>query len=99
MSEHEMAVAEGGSQTIPPLEDVASPEANLLDKLTISGGSKKDKVRPFRKRSVEWLKREAKLRGIPGYSKKKKDELVAMLKGSKPASKINREAEENSTLG
>ena len=54
------------------------------------GGNSKVKIRPFRKRSVEWLKREAKTRGMSGYSKKKKDELVAMLKGSKPANSRQR---------
>lgn len=53
----------------------------------LAGGGKKDKIRPFRKRSVEWLKKEAKIRGMSGYSKKKKDELVEMLKGSKPPPK------------
>lgn len=51
---------------------------------TITGGGKAGKIRPFRKRSVEWLKKEAKNRGFSGYSKMKKDELVEMLKGSKP---------------
>ncbi len=49
-----------------------------------TGGGRAGKIRPFRKRSVEWLKKEAKNRGFSGYSKMKKDELVDMLKGSKP---------------
>ena len=74
-------------------EDTGSAEALMNETqrlggvLNISGGSSKTKIRPFRKRSVEWLKKEAKLRGISGYSKKKKGELVEMLKGSKPVAK------------
>jgi len=49
-----------------------------------SKGGRAEKIRPFRKRSVKWLKEEARKRGFNGYSKKKKDELVSMLKGSKP---------------
>ena len=95
MSEPDATVAEGSPpQTIEPLE----AETALMENMQISGGAKKDKIRPFRKRSVEWLKKEAKNRGISGYSKKKKNELVEMLKGSKPASRTS-QASERATLG
>jgi hypothetical protein len=60
--------------------DMGPPEGQAAQ----TGGGKAGKIRPFRKRSVEWLKKEAKNRGFTGYSKMKKDELVGMLKGSKP---------------
>jgi hypothetical protein len=94
MSESDATVAEGSpTQTIEPLD----AETARMENMVISGGSKKDKIRPFRKRSVEWLKKEAKNRGISGYSKKKKNELVEMLKGSKPASRSSI-ASERATL-
>ena len=87
MSETDQMVTEGGSLTIPPLETPSVSEAPVSDTSYMSGGGKPGKIRPFRKRSVEWLKKEAKLRGMSGYSKKKKGELVDMLKGSKPPAK------------
>ncbi len=50
----------------------------------MTGGAAEKKVRPFRKRSVDWLKKEAKNRGFTGYSKMNKESLVNLLKGSKP---------------